>query len=149
MNSNNQNNPEKVVYIDSLSTFNSWKKELRAIRRNEDLTYLFNLSELTELENQNFTDHVKYYNNECGCTSGSFLMSLAFFLIVTWYFISGNMLNDVLYGDLLWLGGVTLFAGLAGKLLGLLNARWKLIKLSNQLNGKISTIYLNNLSTNS
>lgn len=148
MNSKKVTKTEKVVNISSRADFGEWRKGLRAFRSYEGTSIIFNLSELTEPENQNLNNLVKEYNNACGCQSGSFLMSITFFATIAWFFLSGGEFNAVGYKEILSLLGITLLAALFGKLLGLLAARWKLIKLADQLQEKFSKVYLDNISTN-
>jgi hypothetical protein len=129
--------PKVAVNIDSNATFNAWRKEIRSLLFSDFPEYTFNLPVLSEVENKELTRQVKNYTGECGCQTGSFLMSMIFIGSVAWYFISGNKFSEISFRDVLLLGGFTLAGAITGKVAGLISARWKLIKLSNELNEKI------------
>ena len=136
--------PDEPVIIDNFSSFNSWRHELRTFRITDSSeTYRINLRELSAAENQQVSDLIKTYNNECGCKTGSFFMSLVFTITVISYFLTGGRFSLIEFKHILWLVGITLIAALTGKLVGLLQARWKLIKLSNEINARVRNVKSN------
>lgn len=78
------------------------------------------------------------YRAECGCGASGFFMSIAVVSGVLSFFLSGHSLSGVGAGDLLSLAGVTVLAALAGKLAGLLWARWRLLRIAASLRGAIA-----------
>jgi hypothetical protein len=129
---------EEPVIIDNMASFSNWRDELRKFRPgSSSRLYSFNLANLSPAENQNISNLVNSYNKECGCNSGSFFMTFILFITVTGYFITGGKFSSIGFHELGWLAGIIILAAIAGKIFGLLRARWKLIRLSNNLNEKL------------
>jgi hypothetical protein len=127
--------------IDNTASFNDWRNELRKFRPGKASTlYSFNLAKLSSSENQHISMLVNSYNKECGCNSGSFFMTFILFITVTGYFITGGKFSSIGFHELGWLAGIIILAAITGKIFGLLRARWKLIKLSNNLYEKLLSI---------
>ena len=95
--------------------------------------YLFQLPHLSNEENLRYTTYINSYKNECGCNTGGFFMSMAFIITVVCYFILGGSLTSIKISDCIWLIGIVFCAALAGKIFGLLRARWKMIRLVSSL----------------
>jgi hypothetical protein len=130
---------EDSIIIDDISSFNKWRTELRKFRPGGTSKHLsFNLAKLPSSENEHLSIIANSYNQECGCNSGSFFMTFVVFITVTGYFITGGKFSSIGFHELGWLAGITILAAIAGKIFGLLRARWKLIKLSNNLNEKLT-----------
>jgi ABC-type proline/glycine betaine transport system permease subunit len=60
-------------------------------------------------------------------------MSLTIAMMLVTFFLSGNHFSDITLQHALLLTGSTVLAGLCGKLLGLLWARWRLLRLAARL----------------
>jgi hypothetical protein len=121
---------DTLVIRDSAS-FQTWRRQLRAITLTGDMPAVsFQLPELSYEKNQSVSALASSYQKECGCASGGFFMSLTVVAIVVSYFVSGNHLSNInLRGVLSFLGAAVL-AAVVGKLLGLLWARWRLLRLA-------------------
>lgn len=129
---------EEPVIIDNMASFSNWRDELRKFRPGSDSKqFSFNLANFSPSENQNISNLVNSYNKECGCNSGSFFMTFILFTTVTGYFITGGKFSSIGFHELGWLAGIIILAAIAGKIFGLLRARWKLIRLSNNLYKKL------------
>lgn len=137
----NQNNKqiETLVVIDTLTAFQDWRKTMRTFRfLGGTTTYSINLPELTPAENQNISNLLNSYGNECGCNSGSFFMSFAFTATVLVYFFKGGTFSSIDLNHLAWLGGFTFLGALTGKVFGLLQAKWRIIKLTDNVYKAVS-----------
>jgi hypothetical protein len=64
-------------------------------------------------------------------------MSAAVVAMVVSYFTSGNHLSSINLPHVLSFVGITVVAALSGKLLGLLWARWRLLRLANMAHNMI------------
>ena len=132
----------KEVLIDNLSTIKEWSMSLRKFQlQNDWVTYKLSLPEFPQEENQAISNQINRHNNACGCETGSLFMSLTFIITVAGYFLSGGKFSALTLYQVLWGLGIILLAALAGKGIGLLFARWKLIKLSDSLIEKLTLIY--------
>lgn len=134
----------KEVLIDNLSAFKEWSISIRKFQFQNDLvTYNLKLPEFSPDENQTISNQINKYNNACGCETGSLFMSLTLIITIAGYFISGGKFSAITLYQVLWGAGITLFAALVGKGIGLLFARWKLIKLSDGLVERLNVNYSN------
>lgn len=142
MSKNKNVQPRKEVLIDNQSTFIEWSISIRKFRlENDFVTYNLELPELSPDENQMIGNQINRYNNACGCETGSLFMSLTLISIVAAYFISGGKFSTITFSQVIWGAGITLVAALAGKGIGLIFARWKLIKLSESLAQRLNINY--------
>ncbi|HAQ20751.1 MAG TPA: hypothetical protein DCR40_16195 [Prolixibacteraceae bacterium] len=129
----------KEIIIDDLTTFKEWTNSLRKIQFDNELrTYIFNLSEFSPDENQKISDQVNGFHNACGCETGSIFMNLTLVIMVAGYFISGGKITAITLHEIVWCAGITLFAALTGKGIGLFRARRKLINLSRHLHERLN-----------
>jgi hypothetical protein len=125
---------DNIVVICDLISLQAWQKQLSSFTRTSGLpTVSFQLPALSQEWNQSFSALADSYQNACGCTSGSFLMSLAVVAAVGWFFLSGGQLTGITLTNLIFLVLITVFAALLGKVAGLLWARWKLLKLASEV----------------
>lgn len=133
---------KKEIVIDNITSFREWVKAQRKFRfQNETSLYRFKLTEFTDDENTRISKKVNEYTNACGCKSGSLLMNVVFALTVACYFILGGRFSTITLSHVLWCAGITLSAAFAGKLAGLLQARWNLIQFSNNLSLRVNAIH--------
>jgi len=141
MSNKNSIQKPKEKLIDKLSTFREWGHSLREFKfQNELLIYRFSLPELSVDENLKISNRVNDYHNECGCKSGSLFMILTLIITVSTYFIYGGNLSSITLYGIIWCISIILFAAFAGKGIGLLYARWKLIRLSQNLQRRLKII---------
>ena len=86
-----------------------------------------------EDENKRITEMINKYDRKYGRTSGIFTMVFVFLITLIIYFISqGTFANAGLY-ELIALCIFSLAGAVAGKLAGLVYARWQLIKFVHKI----------------
>ncbi len=102
--------------------------------------YEFALPALSAQENGHLGALMGSYAGECGCNSGSFVMTAGFVGIVINYFATGGRWADLEREQWLWLAGWTAAFALVGKAAGLLWARWRMIRLAGNTLDRISRI---------
>lgn len=148
MNNSKMISPRKEVRIDNLSEFTEWTRSLRKFSLNNELkTYSFNLSEFSVEENQRISSQVTEYHNACGCNTGSLMMTLTLVSAASYFFISGGTFSSMSGNDVLLGSGITIAGALAGKGIGLLQARWKLIRLAQQLQQQLQGNYTRQIAS--
>ena len=127
------------VIIDNPASFAEWRKSIRKISvNNKPLNFVFRLNNFSETENQLISRQANTYHGECGCNSGSFFMTFMMFAAITVYFITGGRFNTIGLTDLAKLAGIVLLSAIAGKIFGLIRARWRLIKLAENIKTRLS-----------
>ena len=84
-------------------------------------------------QNSHLTNTINRYNKKCGCTAGGIAMCFSFLAYSAFYFICGGTVELARLNDIIELIICTLTGAVAGKLFGLLYARWRLIKFVEQL----------------
>lgn len=132
---------EKIV-IDNAVAFEAWEKSLKRFDSRSDLkSYVFDMPEYSFYENLNITTEVDHYNSACGCKTGSFVMSMTFLVMICNFFISGGSFSQLTLYKILAFSGVVLLGALTGKMLGLLHARWNLIKIARMMNKRRIAMY--------
>ena len=120
--------------------------DLRALRVNlkspagAAWQYEFALPELSAEENSRLGVQMNSYASECGCSSGSFVMSAGVTGIVINYFATGGHWADLGRAQWLWLVGWTAAFALAGKAFGIIRARWRMLRLAADTLDRISRI---------
>lgn len=129
---------ENTLVIRDLASLDRWRQHLRKIMWSQNLPAVeFQLQEFSFEQNQSFSMLAGGFQKACGCEGGSFLMSVTVVAIVVAYFVSGNHLSNINLRNVLSFVGITVFAALFGKLLGLLWARWRLLRLATSVHHKI------------
>ena len=129
---------ENTLVIRDLASLDLWRQQLRKIMSSRNLPAVqFQLQEFSFEQNQSFSSLANGFRQACGCGSGSFLMSVTVVAILVSYFVSGNHLSNINLRKVLSFVGITVFAALSGKLLGLLWARWRLLRLATSVHNKI------------
>ena len=119
-----------LVIYDSVS-LHMWERQLHTITSTYNLpAALFQFPEFSDLQNRSMTALARSYQKECGCTSGSFFMSVTVMILLVFYFGSGGHLSGITFTQAGTFLGITVLCSLFGKLLGLFWARWRLLKLA-------------------
>jgi hypothetical protein len=148
MNNSKLTSTRKEVRIDSLSDFTEWTRTLRKFSLNNELkTYTFNLTEFSVEENQRISGQVTEYHNACGCNTGSLTMTITLVSAVSYFFISGGTISTLSGNDILLGSGITIAGALVGKAIGLLQARWKLIRLAQHLQQQLQSVYTRQIAS--
>src|SRR5215204_4782316 len=120
---------ENIVVIRDLSTVHRWTLRLRRLDWSWNLPPVqFQFPDISVEQNETFSALAAGFQKACGCGSGSFLMSAAVVTMVAIFFLSGNGLSDISFWNVLTFVGIAVLAALGGKLLGLLWARWQLLR---------------------
>jgi len=120
----------ETIQIKDVDSFREWKSELafRLMPRKESLVE-FKLPQFTSEQNRTFSALLHEYQNACGCTTGGLTMSLAVVTSVFSYFLFGGRLFDIGLRQIGTFLLITIAAAVFGKLVGLVWARWKLMRL--------------------
>jgi len=131
---------DTTVAISDSESFQAWRRQVRGIAPFGKLpTVMFQLPQCSHEQNRSMSALANRYQKACGCTSGKFLMSATFAGIVVFYFVSGGHLSSVRLAHIGLLAGLTVLAALFGKLLGLLWARWRLLKIAARIDAIVRT----------
>ena len=134
--------PVKKVLINNPSRLNEWAKSLRILRRSdESKIFVFDFNEFSFYENVNISTQVDYYYTASGSKTGSFLMILTFLTTICTYFILGGSFPEITFTRILMCIGLTILGAMIGKMIGLLNARWNLIKLAKDMQRRLNESY--------
>jgi uncharacterized protein involved in propanediol utilization len=129
---------ENTLVIRDLASLDLWRRQLRKITSSRNLPVAqFQLQEFSFEQNQSFSALASGFQKACGCGSGSFLMSVTVVAIIVSYFLSGNHLSNINLAKILSFVGITVLAALTGKLMGLLWARWRLLRLATSVHNMI------------
>lgn len=130
---------ENTLVIRDLASLDLWRQQLRKIMWSRNLPAVdFQLQKFSSEQNQSFSALARGFQNACGCGSGSFLMSVTAVAMLVSYFLSGNGLSNINLRNVLTFVGITVLAALTGKLLGLLWARWRLLRLATSVDNMIA-----------
>lgn len=123
--------PDNTLVIRDAALLQAWRQQLRTIRRARNLPApLFQLPGLSHEQNQSISALANSYQKACGCASGGFFMSATVVATVASFFVSGRHLTNITLTHVVVLVGITALAALSGKLVGLLWARWRLLRLA-------------------
>nr|WP_281723027.1 hypothetical protein [Nitrosomonas nitrosa] len=137
----------KVLLLHDLATLQLWKQYLQTTFWSHNLPAVqVRLQQYSAEQNQNYTNIALELQKTCGCTSSGFFMSINIVAMMISFFISGNNFYDITLKHALLLTGYTVLAGLCGKLLGLLWARWRLLRLATMLYNTTGLFSSNNPS---
>lgn len=121
---------QSTLVIRNLVLLEIWRQQLRNIIWSHNLpTVEFQLLELSCEQNQSLSALACSLQKACGCTSSGLFMSITAVTIATSHFTSGNYLSNMNCLHIISFVGITIFAALLGKLLGLFWARWRLLRL--------------------
>jgi hypothetical protein len=117
--------------IADVASLQEWRRQVRSLKATRDLPkVVFQLPELSAERNRSLSAMADAYRTACGCSVGRFVMSAAFVGSMLSYFLGGGTLERPSLQQFVALFGITFVAALAGKLIGQLWARWRLIRLA-------------------
>jgi len=138
-----------VITLDQPS-FETWRKELNFLGLQiSSNTYELQLPQLSAHENKELSIRINTLISECGCKVGGLAMSIMCCSSICYYFISGGRLNEIGISQVGSLLAYTALGALAGKTIALAHARWKLIRLANNIHRRITwSIFKNQFITN-
>lgn len=129
---------EHTLVIGDLASLDLWRQQLRSIMWSRNLPAVeFQLQEFSCEQNHSFSSLTSSFQKACGCTSGSFFMSVTVVALLISYFGSGGHLSNINLLHVLSFVGITVLAALSGKLLGLFWARWRLLRLTTSVRNMI------------
>lgn len=130
---------DKTFVICDIASLELWRGQLRSTTGSLRLPAVrFNLEALSEDQNQSFSVRAQSFRIACGCKSGSLVTSVAVAALIIYFFASGNRLSDISVLKVLVLAATTVFAAVAGKVLGLFWARWRSLRLAAALHNTIA-----------
>ena len=129
---------DSALLICDVAELRMWKRQLRTFIPSSRLpTVRFLLPGFSDLQNRSLSALAHDYGMECGCKSGSLFMSVTIVGLLVFYFAFGGHLSGMHLAQVGFFLGVTVLNSLIGKLLGLLWARWQLVKLASNLHDQI------------
>ena len=102
------------------------------------LPYTFALDALSAAENERLAVLMNAFGGECGCNSGSFVMSAGVVAVIVRYFATGGRWAAVGRREWLWLLAATAAFAVIGKGIGLLWARWRMFRIAGETLRRIS-----------
>lgn len=133
MNSN-INNTIPIEVIDSTESLRSWFALVRGFSlKNRSRRFEFRMVEFSPQENEHISKTVNGYYNACGCTFGSFVMSMTLVFTISIFFIKGNTLQSIGWMEVGSCLGYTLLGAFIGKILGLGYAKLRLIRYADMI----------------
>ncbi|MEO7496061.1 MAG: hypothetical protein ABIT83_08715 [Massilia sp.] len=129
---------ENILVIRDRATIARWRRQLRRTLQPSRLPRAqILLPELTIFENDDLSEQAQGLRQGRGNTLGRMLMSLMILLLPSLYFIEGGSVSQLTRLHLLQAAGGVALAGLVGKTLGLLSARWRLLSLAARLHRRV------------
>ena len=128
---------ENTLVIRDLASLQMWRHQLRNIMWPRNLPAVqFQLREFSGKQNRSFSALASSFQRACGCASSGFFMSVTVMVIIS-YYVSGNHFSSINLRHVLFFLGITALAALSGKLLGLVWARWRLLRLATSMHDMI------------
>jgi hypothetical protein len=125
---------ENAVVIRDLAALDRWRRQLRSTLWPQDLpTVQFQIRQVSPQQNDGFSALAGALQKACGCGIGGFFMTVTIVAMVVSFFVAGNRFSDLTLLQVLSFVGIAVLASLAGKLLGLLWARWRLLRLARRV----------------
>lgn len=123
--------PDETIQIRDFESLQAWTQQLYSIVQPRNLSNVqFELRELSDEQNRSVSALANGWRTACGCASGSFLMSVTVVSLIANHFVSGGHFVDIGMRQVGTLVGMAIIAALVGKLIGLLWARWRLLRLA-------------------
>jgi len=130
----------------SPQAFKIWADSIRRFSFSSTIERLeFRLEEFSRQENEHISKTVNSYYNACGCSLGSFVMSMTFVALIVRYFLLGNSFQSIGWKQVCLCIGYTLIGALIGKIIGLGFAKIKLIRYTDLILNTLS--YINTVNT--
>jgi hypothetical protein len=125
-----------TLVIGDSQSLQAWRRQLRTVARADHLpAVMFALPALSHDQNQVLSALANEYRRACGCESGSLAASAAIAATIAAYFLVGGQLDAIGLRQVMALVGITALALIAGKLSGLIWARWRLLRIASELSG--------------
>ena len=125
---------DSAVVIRDLASLDRWRRQLRSTLRSRDLPIVqFQMRQVSPEQNDGFSALAGALQKACGCGISGFFMTVTIVTMVVSFFVSGNGFSDLTLLQVLSFVGIAVLAALAGKLLGLLWARWRLLRLAGRV----------------
>ena len=122
---------ENAVVIRDLASLDRWRRQLRSTLWSHDLPIVqFQIRQVSPEQNDSFSALAGGLQKACGCGIGGFFMTVAIVAMVVSFFAAGNRFSDLTLLQGLSFVGIAVLASLAGKLVGLFWARWRLLRLA-------------------
>lgn len=118
------------LLVRDVESLRDWQRQLRVLTPTRLSGVTFALPELSPEENRSFSVAADSYRKACGCGTGASFMSAAVAGAVVWFFLADRRLSEIALRQVVYLIAIGAVAALSGKLLGLIHARWKLVKLT-------------------
>lgn len=100
--------------------------------------YVFQLPQLSDEENNRYSTFMNNYSKSDGYNTGGLAISIVFVITITYYFVSVREVNSIAFSEYISFAAINICAALAGKLFGLIRARWKMLLLVSSLISKTS-----------
>jgi len=124
----------RALVVDDADSLRNWRRQLRLIGRiPEPEPVLFQFSQLTPEQNLSATNLAREYQQACGCASGSVFMSVATVGAIAMFLAVGGDILALRGSHVLALAGIAALSAVSGKLLGLVWARWQLVRIADDL----------------
>jgi hypothetical protein len=121
---------ENTILVCDARSLQMWRRQVRRVTGNRDIpAVVFALPQLPSGRNRSLSILATEYRTACGCTAGGLVMSLAVVTALSIYFWRGGGIGDIRINHLASFVALTAGAAFCGKLLGLLWARWRLLRL--------------------
>ena len=125
---------EGTLVICDSESLQIWQWHLRAVIRPDRLPAVhFALPALSRDQNRALSALAHEYRRACGCGSAGVATGVAIVAAAATYFAIGGQLDAIGVRHAIGLVGITALALFAGKLFGLLWARWRLWRLASEL----------------
>lgn len=125
---------EGTLVICDSESLQIWQRHLRGVIRPDRLPAVhFALPALSRDQNRSVSALAHEYRRACGCASAGVAAGVAIVAAAATYFVLGGHLDAIGARHAIGLVGITALALFAGKLFGLLWARWRLWRLASEL----------------
>jgi hypothetical protein len=123
-----------TLVVRDLAALQEWRRQLHSITSARNLPApLFQFPKLSDEQNSRASARANGHQKACGCQIGSALMSFTAVALIVWHFASGIHLSNSTLSHVASLAGITVASALLGKLLGLLWARYQLLRLASNI----------------
>lgn len=131
---------KKSLLINSHDALGLWGRQCRSLTWTRNLPVVqFQLAEFSRDLNHRFSLRAGNIQKDCGCMSGGLFMSVTVITLIFTYFNSGNHFSNIGLWQVSSFVGITVLATLSGKVLGLLWARWRLIRFASKIHSRLTS----------